>query len=54
MLKRSECGAVHASVVGLTSGYDANILSAVKGEKSLMGRERGDARARHVDGSCRL
>ena len=52
--KRSECGEIQASVAGLTSGYEARIRSAVKGDKSLMGRERGDARTRQVDGSWRL
>lgn len=45
---------MYASVVGLTSGYDASNLSAVKGEKSLIGRKRGEASVRHVDGSWRL
>lgn len=41
-------------MLGLTSGYDARIGAAVKGEKRRMGSERGEDRARQVDGSRRL
>lgn len=43
--KRREYGAMKASVVGETSGYEA-ILEGANGEYKRMGRERKEARNR--------